>query len=87
HSMRYVRNKLLLRLQRAPDAALLDQINATFSDILVEGKFSVSDALPEERDDPTILALPRLVLRFNRRSLGRLRQLIDLLNGERSQPS
>ncbi len=80
HSMRYVRNKLLLRLQRAPSEELLATINDQFSDILVEGKFTVSDALPEERLDTELIAMSRLVFRFNRRSLGRLRQLIDLLN-------
>ncbi len=81
HSMRYVRNKLLLRLQKAPSPELLETINAKFSDILVEGKFNVIEAMPEERDDTEIAKLPRLAFRFNRRSLGRLRQLIDLLNG------
>ncbi|HEX4132644.1 MAG TPA: LOG family protein [Pirellulales bacterium] len=84
HSMRYVRNKLVLRMQRQPSAGLLDEINATFDDIVLEGKFVVSEALPEERDDEALVNLPRLVFRFNRRSLGRLRQLIDLLNDRSS---
>jgi hypothetical protein len=58
----------------------LESINSRFSDILVEGKFTTSDALPEEREDTELASLPRLVFRFNRRSLGRLRQLIDVLN-------
>lgn len=80
HSMRYVRNKLVLRLQTRPSGALLDQINVQFRDILTEGQFVVSGPLSEEKDEPKHDALPRLVFRFNRRSLGRLRQLIDCLN-------
>jgi hypothetical protein len=80
HSMRYVRNKLVLRLHEKPSPELLESINSRFSDILVEGKFTTSDALPEEREDTELASLPRLVFRFNRRSLGRLRQLIDVLN-------
>jgi len=38
--------------------------------------------LPEERDELDLLKLPRLMFRFNRRSLGRLRQLIDYLNSK-----
>lgn len=80
HSMRYVRNKLVLRLQTAPSAEFLGQVNEEFRDILVEGPFRVSGPLPEEKDETDLEKLPRLVFRFNRRSLGRLRQLIDCLN-------
>ncbi len=80
HSMRYVRNRLVLRLKSAPSVELLEGIQQQFSDILVEGQFAQGGALPEERDEPELAALPRLVFRFNRRSLGRLRQLIDVLN-------
>jgi hypothetical protein len=58
----------------------LDNINAEFSDILVDGQFTVGAALPDEKDEPQLSPLPRLIFRFNRRSLGRLRQLIDALN-------
>ena len=80
HSMRYVRNKLVLRLSEAPREQLLADINEHFSDILSEGEFRVSGPLPEEKDEPQLTLLPRLVMRFNRRGLGRLRQLIDCLN-------
>jgi uncharacterized protein (TIGR00730 family) len=79
-SMRYVKNKLVLRLSQAPGEELLDAINAEFSDILLDGQFTVSGALGEEKDEPQLSPLPRLVFRFNRRSLGRLRKLIDALN-------
>lgn len=80
HSMRYVRNKLVLRLQQAPDAALLAAINAEFRNILTEGDFQLGGPLSEERQEPELNHLARLIFRFNRRSLGRLRQLIDCLN-------
>jgi len=80
HSMRYVKNKLALRLNKVPTPELVDEINVEFADILVEGTFVVSAALPEEKDEPQLSVLPRLVFRFNRRGLGRLRQLIDCLN-------
>ncbi|HEY1600043.1 MAG TPA: TIGR00730 family Rossman fold protein [Pirellulales bacterium] len=80
HSMRYVKNKLVVRLSHAPSEELLDAINAHFADILIDGKFTVSEALPDEKDEPQLAPLPRLVFQFNRRSLGRLRLLIDALN-------
>ena len=80
HSMRYVRRALVLRLLERPADALLAALNRDFADILVDGSMSVSAALPEERDEPALAALPRLVVPFNRRAFGRLRQLIDRLN-------
>ena len=80
HSMRYVRNKLVLRLQTPPSDELLAQINDQFDDIIHAGEFTVSGPLAEEQDEPALEKLPRLVMQFNRRNLGRLRQLIDCLN-------
>jgi uncharacterized protein (TIGR00730 family) len=80
HSMRYVRSNLVLRLNRPLDAGLVDAIHTHFADILVDGRFRHGGPLPEEKDEPDLAALPRLIFRFNRRDLGRLRQLIDCLN-------
>ena len=80
HSMRYVKNKLVLRLKERPTNDLLAQINTRFADILNGGEFTLSGPLPEEQDEPDLAIHARLVFRFNRRSLGRLRQLIDVLN-------
>lgn len=83
HSMRFVRNKLVLRLQHAVSPELVAELEEEFADILLDGRIVATGALPEERDEPALAELPRLVLRFNRRSLGRLRQLIDSLNAGR----
>ena len=86
HSMRYVKNKLVLRLLQAPSSELLGDINGHFTDILSGGDFIISEPLKEEKDEPALVALPRLVFQFNRRSLGRLRQLVDALNCGRVKP-
>jgi len=80
HSMRYVHGKLVLRLGKQPGDELLEEINTSFADILSGGRFSSGGPLPEEKDEPELAKLPRLVFRFNRHDLGRLRQLIDRLN-------
>lgn len=80
HSMRFVREKLVFRLQRPLDGAALDAINADFADILVEGRYTLGTALPEERHEIELAELPRLIFRFDRCSFGRLRQLIDRIN-------
>lgn len=80
HSMRYVRSKLVLRLNRPLDDELLEAINTRFAGILDRGRFTLGGPLPEEKDEPDLAHLPRLIFPFNRRNLGRLRQLIDCIN-------
>lgn len=86
HSMRYVRSKLLLRLQARPSDQLMAEINEHFHDILNQGDFQLSGPLPEE-DEPELAELTRLVFYFNRRSLGKLRLLIDCLNAGSLEPA
>ncbi len=81
HSMRYVKRELVLRLHEPLSEEKLDAVNTRFADILLEGRFRAGEALPEELDDPDLARLPRLIFAFNRRDFGRLRQLIDLING------
>ena len=85
HSMRWVHDRLVLRLHEPPDAERLERIQQDFRDILVGGPFVVGGPLPEERDEPALADLPRLIFPFNRRNYGRLRQLIDCLNGKSGQ--
>jgi hypothetical protein len=80
HSLRYVNDTLVLRICQPLGQDELDQINESFADIVVEGKIEQVQALPEEANEPELAHLPRIKLRFNRRNLGRLRQLIDAIN-------
>jgi uncharacterized protein (TIGR00730 family) len=80
HSMRYVHTNLVFRLQRPLSEPFLDEVNNGFHDILSEGCFAQGGPLPEEREEADLAALPRLIFHFDRRSFGRLRQLIDFLN-------
>ena len=80
HSMRYVKDQLVLRLRETLHASLLKDINHHFADILSKGDFTLQGALKDEKDEPKLADLIRLVFHFNRRSLGRLRQLIDVVN-------
>jgi uncharacterized protein (TIGR00730 family) len=79
HSSRYVGSQLVIRLKSDLSEAKIEQLNANFSDILVRGRIQKSQALPQEGQDET-LELPRLVLNFNQRDLGRLYQMIAAIN-------
>jgi hypothetical protein len=78
HSYRYVQEKLVIRLKSPLSDAAVSHVQSEFADIVDAGTIEPTGALEEERDD--VPGLPRLVLRFNRWSHGRLRQMIDYIN-------
>lgn len=78
--MEYVNSRLVLRLKRPITEAKLNTMQRDFGDILSSGSFeqeigSSSTALTNGSSTHANLAF-----HFNRRSLGRLRQLIDSIN-------
>lgn len=81
HSMRYVRDTLVFRLKKKLTDEQLADIRERYADILKEGDFVQREALPEEAGESDLANMPRLVFQFNRRALGRLRMLIDTING------
>lgn len=80
HSYRFVKQELVIRLQRSPSPALIGRLKRDFADILTDGEVRETDPLPEEADDPDTLQMPRLLVRFNREDFPRLRQMIDEIN-------
>jgi uncharacterized protein (TIGR00730 family) len=85
HSCRYVRNELFLRVKHAPTPAELEEINARFGEICLEGK--IETRRTQIIDEETLVPeFPRVALKFDRRSLAKLRLLIDRLNTLPSLP-
>ena len=82
HSYRFVGRDLVIRMLRPPSPTLVESLNRGFRDILTEGEVRSTEPLPEETDDPETLSLPRLLVPFNRRDFGRLRQMIDVINSQ-----
>ena len=80
NSMRYVRDKLVMRLHREPTDAYVEHLNETFGDILAGGRIESCGPDRLEADDEHLAHLPRLKLAFNRRDQGRLREMVDALN-------
>ncbi|MFM8389564.1 MAG: TIGR00730 family Rossman fold protein [Actinomycetota bacterium] len=80
HSLRFVGQRLVLRLRSLPDADGLAELNVRFSHLCVDGGIEPTEPLAAETRDDDNLSLPRLVLRFDKRSFGELRLLIDAVN-------
>lgn len=80
HSMRFVKELLIIRLKNAPSASAVESLNADFADLIAGEKIHRIEPAPEERDDNDFVEFDRIALGFDRKSYGRLRQMIDVLN-------
>ena len=80
HSARWVGDQLVVRLtSRLPEESVA-RLNEQFADIVRNGAIVQTTALRQEKNEPEIWDLPRLVLSPHRRSFGRFRELIDAIN-------
>ena len=82
NSLRYVRGKLVLRLHRDPNEQFVERLNDEFGDIIEAGRIEKTTVHKLEADDEHLKDLSRIAFQFDRKSIGRLRQMIDLINDE-----
>ncbi|HEY0008238.1 MAG TPA: TIGR00730 family Rossman fold protein [Tepidisphaeraceae bacterium] len=82
HSIRYVRDQLVMRIARKPSERQMDEIRRKFGHMAVKGSMELREALPQEKDEPSLAHMPRLTFAFNKRDQGGLRTLINYLNDE-----
>jgi uncharacterized protein (TIGR00730 family) len=80
HSMRYVGDRLILRLHKPLAEPALEYIRTEYKDILAAGTFEQTTAQPAEANETHLTHLPRLRFRFDRKSLGRLREMVNYIN-------
>jgi uncharacterized protein (TIGR00730 family) len=80
HSYRWVGPRMVMRLYHKLTDESVVAINEAFADILDDSEIRQSEALPEEKNEPDLANLPRLVLTPHRRNFGRFRKLIDAIN-------
>ncbi len=78
HSYRYVRDRMVMRLNSTLPPGAMEHIQREFAGIVDDGVIESGGPLPEE--DGEWPEKPRLIFRFNRRSHGRLRQMVDYIN-------
>jgi uncharacterized protein (TIGR00730 family) len=80
HSLRQVKDRLVVRLEKDLSSEAIDELNEKFADLLPEGRIEKTAALPEEANEPELLEKPRIVFSYDHRSAARLRLLIDEIN-------
>ena len=81
HSCRVVKESLVIRMRHPLTKAQLKEARFRFHDLAPNGAIFQGKALAPELDDPDTLSFPRLIIPYHRQDAGRLRQLIDWLNG------
>jgi len=80
HSGRWVGEQLVLRICQPLSKSAIADLNKNFADLIREGAIVQGSALRQEKNEPEIWNLSRLILTPYRNSFGRLRQLIDAIN-------
>jgi len=79
-SYRWVGKRMVVRMNKPLSAEAVEKMNVDFADILLQGRIEQGAALPEEKNEPELAGLSRLILTPDQRRYGRIRQLIDAVN-------
>jgi hypothetical protein len=80
HSIRYVGDKTVLRLNKPLSSEDINKLNKKYSQILRSGKIEPTDSLPVEQKGEEFSDLPRLVMDFNRHDFGIFHEMLRFLN-------
>jgi hypothetical protein len=80
HSIRYVGDRLVIRLRARPTDDEISLLNDRFADLCLRGGIVLTEPLPAEVAGADCLELPRLVLWYARGHHRRLRALVDAVN-------
>ncbi|MGH9184774.1 MAG: TIGR00730 family Rossman fold protein [Acidimicrobiales bacterium] len=87
HSIRWVGDRLVIRLEAAPTNDEMAALNDEFADVCARGRIERSGPLAPEVADGDRLDKSRIVVVFDIFRYGRLRALIDALNRLPSAPA
>jgi len=80
HSLRWVGERLVLRLRHPLGADAIEELNERFAPFLPRGPITTTEPLAPERAEGDHLELPRLAVRWQQRHVGELHQLIRAVN-------
>jgi len=80
HSIRQVGERLVIRLEKELSDNQIARLNMDFKDLIKYGKIRKTAALAAERDEPDITGKPRIAFAYNKKSAGRLNEMILTIN-------
>ena len=80
HSMRYVGDLLIVRMQQRVSDEQLEQLNSAFGRLCTKGSIQRLSPLPVEVKEHDQVDLHRVGFTFAKHGFGDLRQMIDLIN-------
>ena len=80
HSLRQVKNTLVLRLEKELQDNQVIELNQKFADLIEWGEIKKTLPLAEEVDEPDLLNKPRISFMYNKKSAGRLNEMILTIN-------
>ena len=80
HSIRQVGPQLVIRMEKELCDAAMRELNEHFADIVSSGKIERTVALTAESDEQELAEKSRIVLHYDHKSAGRLKQMIDEIN-------
>jgi len=81
HSSRMVGDNLVLRMKSPVNESFIEQLNDEYGDIVKAGKIHMEPG-PLDGERGELPELSRLVLKVNRRHIGKLRLMVNAINGE-----
>ena len=70
----------MIRICRPLTKDAVAELNKNFADLIREGAIVQGGALRQEKNEPKIWNLPRVILTPYRNNFGRFRDLIDAIN-------
>ena len=80
HSMRFVRDRLVIRLEKELSDSDVSVLAKEYADLVKKGAIEKTGPLHEESNEPELDDKPRLVLTLNRQSPSRVHELIMSIN-------
>lgn len=81
HSLRFIENRLIIRLLKSPSNEQIGVLAREFPELIKNGdRIHCCEAFPEENDEPDLAYLPRISLLFDHHHYGLLMAFIHRLN-------
>ena len=80
HSMRQVRDRLVIRLEKELSDSQIALLSERFPDLVQSGKIYKTSALADEADEPELRSKARIAFSYNKKNAGRINEMILMIN-------